>query len=992
MADANTPQEPPPPSNMPADEGESAVPSATSRFRLAARGAMNNAKASQSNSSLAAAVSAAAARAKAASGEGVDEPVDSTAVETPPPTGTPPPPPSSTTPSLSQMKSKAIYDIARTKIMTNRALYRLSSETGFIKLRSKPPPKLPGSGSTVASAPNGVHAKDAHPPSVHHPPAKGVAGWKEQGAIDSGKKAAPAPAQPSIFDTLSFYLEMVDRSGLWRNCAGVFGLMFFTYVLTTLNFGIFGLAIAATFGAQWYRNSIIRYRRTVKDDLQRAYERATITRTLESVGWMNEFVTRFWLMFEPSLSRMVIDMADPILEQNTPGFLDSLKLTTFTLGTKAPRIDGVRTYSELEDRNQIVMDWHASFTPNDLEDVPAVLRENRVNPKVVLTVRVGKGFIGAGMPILVENMVFKGKMQVKLQLGPVFPHVRTADVCFLERPTIDFSLKPVGGETLGFDIAHVPGLRTFILDTMHSIIGPMFYAPNHFTVDVEQLISGAVAHIPAAKGVLVINMQSARGLPKMDTFGKADPYVRISTIKHPEIMVRTRTIEKTLAPSWGETLILLVYSKTDTIQFEVFDWNNVGKDDKIGFVSYPMQRLLEQPESEGNTMPIMMGETERGQLSFDMSYFPVSVRTTQAAAVDAEGNPLDPAAEAAAAAATQQDDTEISDEPDVESNTGLLRLFVRSASNLAMSPALARKLSVRAEAYINKTRVIECPEVKGTDAPSWEVGKEIFVPDRDCATIHLRLVNTANERTVGTLKLRIDEALAHQSGEAGSDWHALEGHVTGKVRLNVKWRPILMDPDVASSLGQGKKLPAPPIGFVKLTCHEGRGLKNVEGGTGRKSDPYTRVMVQNQVVAKTRYIANTLDPVWNETLFIPVHRINETLALECMDWNRVERDKPLGESMLKVSRLLGKPTVDEHGEPVYAKSDPVEMWAGLRQRNGKIKGEVRFRAAFVPVINFDEMLTEADRARGTLDMHLGDGGLVLGEEEPESKEDTSSSS
>ncbi|KAJ2058499.1 Tricalbin-2 [Coemansia sp. S146] len=989
MADENTPLDPPPP-NMPADESESVLPSASARFRSAAQGAINNAKASQSNSSLAAAVTAAAARAKAASAAEVNGPVDFTA--TPPPTGTPPPPPtSSDPPSLSQMKSKAIYDIARTKIMTNRALYRLSSETGFIKLRSRPPPKVPGSGSTIGSgtvgATNGT--KDA-PQANGQQPAKGVVGWKEQGAIDSGKKAAPAPAQPSMFDTLNVYLEMVDRSGLWRNCAGVFGLMFFTYVLTTLNFGIFGFAIAATFGAQWYRNSITRYRRAVKDDLQRAYERATITRTLESVGWLNEFVTRFWLMFEPSLSRMVIDMADPILEQNTPGFLDSLKLTTFTLGTKAPRIDGVRTYSELEDRNQIVMDWHASFTPNDLEDVPAVLRENRVNPKVVLTVRVGKGFIGAGMPILVENMVFKGKMQVKLQLGPVFPHVRTADVCFLERPTIDFSLKPVGGETLGFDIAHVPGLRTFILDTMHSIIGPMFYAPNHFTVDVEQIISGAVAHIPTAKGVLVIHMQSARGLPKMDTFGKADPYVRISTIKHPEISVRTRTIEKTLAPSWGETLILLVYSKSDTIQFEVFDWNNVGKDDKIGFVSYPMQRLLEQPESEGNTMPIMMGETERGQLSFDMSYFPVSVRTTQAAAVDAAGNPLDPSVEAAA----QQDDTagEMSDEPEIESNTGLLRLFVRSASNLAMSPALARKLSVRAEAYINKTRVIECPEVKGTDAPSWEVGKEIFVPDRDCAMIHLRLVNTANERTVGTLKLRIEDALAHQSGEAGSDWHALEGHVTGKVRLNVKWRPILMDPDVASSLGQGKKLPTPPIGFVKLTCHEGRGLKNVEGATGRKSDPYARVMVQNQVVAKTRYIANTLDPVWNETLFIPVHRVSETLALECMDWNRVERDKPLGEAMLKVSRLLGKSTVDEQGEAVYAKAEPVEMWAGLRQRNGKIKGEVRFRAAFVPVINFDEMLTEADRARGTLDMRLGDGGLVLGEEEVEIRDDASSSS
>ncbi|KAJ2745348.1 Tricalbin-2 [Coemansia sp. BCRC 34301] len=996
MAGENTP----PPSNMPADEPESVLPSASARFRSAALGAISNggAKPSQSNSSLAAAVSAAAARAKASSAAAAEGgavngngSLDATAISTPPPTGTPPPPPtskSSESPSLSGLKSKAIYDIARTKIMTNRALYRLSSDTGFIKLRSKPPPKIPGSGATVASGgpssssglPNGTGAKEAAPVNGQQL-AKGVVGWKEQGAIDSGKKTAPAPGQPSMFDTLNVYLEMVDRSGLWRNCAGVFGLMFFTYVLTALNFGIFGFAVAAVFGAQWYRNSITRYRRNIKDDLQRAYERATITRTLESVGWMNEFVTRFWLMFEPSLSRMVVDMADPILEQNTPGFLDSLKLTTFTLGTKAPRIDGVRTYSELEDRNQIVMDWHASFTPNDLEDVPAVLRENRVNPKVVLTVRVGKGFIGAGMPILVENMVFKGKMQVKLQLGPVFPHVRTADVCFLERPTIDFSLKPVGGETLGFDIAHVPGLRAFILDTMHSIIGPMFYAPNHFTIDVEQIISGAVAHIPSAKGVLVIHMQSARGLPKMDTFGKADPYVRISTVKHPEISVRTRTIEKTLAPSWGETLILLVYSKSDTIQMEVFDWNSVGKDDKIGFVSYPMQRLLEQPESEGNTMPIMMGDTERGQLSFDMSYYPVSVRTTQAALVDSEGNQLDPSAEAQQADADAAEG--LSDEPDVDSNTGLLRLFVRSASNLATSPALARKLGVRVEAFINKSRVIDCPEVKGTDSPSWEVGKEIFVADRDCATIHVRLVNTANERTLGTLKLRIDDALAHQSGEAGSDWHALEGHVTGKVRLNVKWRPILMDADVASGLGQGKKLPAPPIGFVKLTCHEGRGLKNVEGATGRKSDPYTRVMVQNQVVAKTRYISNTLDPVWNETLFIPVHRVGESLALECMDWNRVERDKPLGEAMLKVSRLLGKPTVDEGGEPVYTKAEPVEMWAGLRQRNGKIKGEVRFRAAFVPVINFDDMLTETDRARGMLDMHLGDGGLVLGEEEAE---------
>ncbi|KAJ2843676.1 Tricalbin-2, partial [Coemansia brasiliensis] len=431
-----------------ANSGEQVSESATSqhtastpssRFRMAAMGAMRSSQSPSMNGSTTANGSAPNLQAA-------------------PPDGPLPPPPSSSQPTLEQKsqneaaspvsngsaksgpldKSKLIYDIARTKMLTQRTLYRLSTETGYIKLRSKPAGKLAGgahssssivTGNTAepnanASHTNGTDASTDGSSTTEAP--KAVLGWKEQGEIDSGKKTAPA-GEPSIFDALAVYVEMIDHSGMWRNCAGVFGLMFLTYVLTALNFGIVGFGIAAVYGAQWYRNSITRYRRAVKDDIERAYERSTITRTLESVGWLNEFVTRFWLMFEPSLSRMVIDIADPILAQSAPGFVDSLRLTTFTLGTKAPRIDGVRTYSELEDRNQIVMDWHASFTPNDLSDVPPVLRENRVNPKVVLTVRVGKGFIGAGMPILVEDMVFKGKMQVKLQLGPVFPHVRTAE-------------------------------------------------------------------------------------------------------------------------------------------------------------------------------------------------------------------------------------------------------------------------------------------------------------------------------------------------------------------------------------------------------------------------------------------------------------------------------------------------------------------------------------------------------------------------------------
>jgi Ca2+-dependent lipid-binding protein len=57
------------------------------------------------------------------------------------------------------------------------------------------------------------------------------------------------------------------------------------------------------------------------------------------------------------------------------------------------------------------MDWALSFTPNDMHDTTPRQAEKRVNPKIVLTIRLGKGFVSTGMPILVEDINFSGKMR-----------------------------------------------------------------------------------------------------------------------------------------------------------------------------------------------------------------------------------------------------------------------------------------------------------------------------------------------------------------------------------------------------------------------------------------------------------------------------------------------------------------------------------------------------------------------------------------------------
>lgn len=92
---------------------------------------------------------------------------------------------------------------------------------------------------------------------------------------------------------------------------------------------------------------------------------------------------------------------------------------------------------------------------------------------VVLEIKIGKGFISAPMPILLEDISFVGKMRIKLKLIPSFPHVQVVELSFIEKPVFDYVLKPIGGETLGFDIGNVPGLSGFVREQVHANLGPM---------------------------------------------------------------------------------------------------------------------------------------------------------------------------------------------------------------------------------------------------------------------------------------------------------------------------------------------------------------------------------------------------------------------------------------------------------------------------------------------------------------------------------------
>lgn len=161
--------------------------------------------------------------------------------------------------------------------------------------------------------------------------------------------------------------------------------------------------------------------------------------------------------YEPILSQTIVASVDNALAANTPGFLESIRMTTFTrersplsYTTTAnlcsrykgcvpdmPCCDSILTLSASDrlhsyisedvgtpqrhavmqcadpgrPEDVVIMDWALSFTPSDVMDITKRQALAQVNPKIVLSIRVGKGVVSKALPILLEDINFTGKMR-----------------------------------------------------------------------------------------------------------------------------------------------------------------------------------------------------------------------------------------------------------------------------------------------------------------------------------------------------------------------------------------------------------------------------------------------------------------------------------------------------------------------------------------------------------------------------------------------------
>ncbi|KAI9730690.1 MAG: hypothetical protein M1834_005658 [Cirrosporium novae-zelandiae] len=683
----------------------------------------------------------------------------------------------------------------------------------------------------------------------------------------------------------------------------------------------------------YYRTSIRRVRRNFRDDITREMAKARLDTDTESLEWINSFLVKFWPIYAPVLCDTIINSVDQVLSASTPAFLDSLRMKMFTLGTKPPRMEHVKTYPRMDD-DVVVMDWAFSFTPNDVEDLTAKQLKYRVQPKVVLEVRVGKAMISKGLDVIVEDFAFSGLMRVKVKLQLAFPHIEKVDICFLGRPVIDYVCKPLGGDTLGFDINFIPGLESFIKEMIHGTLEPMMYEPNVFPIEIAKMLAGSP--VDQAVGVVAVTIHGAQGLKNPDKFsGEPDPYV-VASINNRSAVGRTKTVFETANPRFNETIYVIVNSLADSLTLQVFDYNEYRKDKELGTATFPLDQLEQNVEHENLQLEVKVSGKARGIVQADVRYFPVL-----------EGIKL-------------EDGTQ---EPPPESNTGIARFTIEQAKELDGSKSLVGQLNPYAVLLLNGKEIHVTRKLKRTNNPIWDNGsKEILITDRKKAKLGLIIKDDrdlAADPILGSYLIKADDMLTMM--EKGQGWFNLHGAKKGRAKMSFQWRPVALTGAAGGSGGY-----ITPIGVMRLHFQSAKDLRNFE--TLGKSDPYVRVLLSGIEKGKTVTFQNNLNPDWDEVIYVPVHSEREKLTLEVMDSESIGKDRSLGYVELSASDYVSKGPTGEYlvHEEKRQMSEPLRLMG-----KGTPKGVLNFTASFYPTLNVidpeeEEAEKEAEKTNGNL--------------------------
>ncbi|KYQ93467.1 hypothetical protein DLAC_06160 [Tieghemostelium lacteum] len=152
-------------------------------------------------------------------------------------------------------------------------------------------------------------------------------------------------------------------------------------------------------------------------------------------------------------------------------------------------------------------------------------------------------------------------------------------------PPLNHSVPPVGQNPYGFvpqsPIVHQVATVVPVQHISQMIVDGCLKAP---------LGSSLMVPTPGLDYVITVRLLNGRDLMAADISGKSDPYIKLKNSSFDSIRV-TPTIQQNLNPDWNVTTQVSVKSSNELLIFDVYDEDEVGNDDLLGYVGIDLSLL-----------------------------------------------------------------------------------------------------------------------------------------------------------------------------------------------------------------------------------------------------------------------------------------------------------------------------------------------------------------------------------------------------------------
>ncbi|CAH9072114.1 unnamed protein product [Cuscuta epithymum] len=512
---------------------------------------------------------------------------------------------------------------------------------------------------------------------------------------------------------------------------------------------------------------IAAFSRMTIEDLRKLFSNQTypswiVLAQRQKLEWLNRNLEKLWPYINEASAGVIRTKVEPTLQEHRSRLIADLKFSKLTLGTVAPKFTGVSIIDS--DPNEIIMEMEVQWDGN---------------PRIVLDISTK---VGVSIPIEVKDISFTGVFRIIFKpLVEEFPCFGALSYSLRKKEKLNFRLK-VGGNISSTIPGLLDALKSTILDSIEdSITWPVRQIIPIVPGDYSDLELKTV-------GILKVKLIQGKELTNKDFIGKSDPFAEVFIRPQRHKIKTSKVINNSVNPIWNENFEFEVEdASTQHLTVMVYDDEGIQNSEFIGCAQTQLKDI-EPGEVKSiwlklvKDLEIQRDTKNRGQIQLELLYCPNGTESTIYKSYSNPGLRLTDL-EKALLPNTTTHNTD-----DSLQFRGVLRLTVIKAEDLPATGRLQRcdpyvLIKLKKSEHEEKTRV-----ATKTLNPVWDQTFNFVIEDglHDLLICEVWDNHTCRKQKVGRCITTLTKVLLKTEL---TDCFELDGAVTGKLHLTLKWTP-----------------------------------------------------------------------------------------------------------------------------------------------------------------------------------------------------------